>query len=55
MGISDLQQALHSVALKGSLDSFWYQEIDIRATMARTTARTTLVPTKENGLKLTLF
>ena len=55
MGISEIQQALHSVAIKGSLDSFRYQEIDNRTTMARTTTRTTLVPSKENGLQLTLF
>lgn len=55
MGISELQQALHSVAIKGSLDSFRYNILDNSPALVRTVADATRVPTKENGLQLTLF
>ena len=55
MDIADLQQALHSVALKGSLDSFRYKMADTTSSLVHPTANVVLIPTKEYGLQLTLF
>ncbi len=55
MGISELQHALHTVAIKGSLDSFNYRILDNRPVTASTAADASIVRTKQNGLQLTLF
>lgn len=55
MGISELQQALHSVALKGSLDSFRTQTSTDTPGLLPVAVNATIVPPRKNGLQLTLF
>ncbi|MDH3697963.1 MAG: hypothetical protein OEQ81_04810 [Flavobacteriaceae bacterium] len=55
MGISEIQQALRSVALKGSLDTFRTQTGTDSSGLLPATVNATTVPTNKNGLQLTLF